>query len=71
MTSLADPATFAHLLLGLSARDLLNALVAGLTAIGLILTMLGLRAWFRYGERRLAFLFAAFLGFLAQGVLLT
>ena len=50
---------------------LLNVLGAGLTAIGLLLSVLGVRAWFRYGETRLAFLCFAFLGFLAQGLLLT
>lgn len=49
----------------------LNVAVAGLTAIGFILSVLGLRAWFRYGETRLALLFLAFLGFLSQGGLLT
>lgn len=51
--------------------ELLNAFVAGLTAVGLLLALLGLRAWLRYGEKRLALLFLAFLGFFAQGLLLT
>lgn len=50
---------------------LLNFLGAGLTAVGLLLSALGLRAWFRHGDSRLAFLFFGFLGFLIQGVLLT
>ena len=50
---------------------LLNALAAGLTGVGLLLSIMGLRAWFRFGEPRLGLLFAAFLGFFAQGVLLT
>jgi hypothetical protein len=49
----------------------LNAFVAGLTGLGLLLSILGLRAWFRYGEPRLGLLFLSFLGFLAQGLLLT
>ncbi len=50
---------------------LLNAFVASLTALGLILSVLGFRAWFRFAEPRLGLLFLAFLGFLAQGMLLT
>lgn len=50
---------------------ILNGLVAGLTAVGLVLSVLGFRAWFRFGEPRLALLFLAFLGFLGQGLLLT
>lgn len=49
----------------------LNAVVASLTGVGLVLSALGLRAWFRYGEGRLGLLFLGFLGFLAQGLLLT
>lgn len=51
--------------------ELLNAVAAALTALGLALTLLGGRAWFRYGETRLGLLFFAFLGFLAQGTLMT
>lgn len=50
---------------------LLNGFVAGVTAVGLFLALLGLRAWYRYGEPRLALLFLAFAGFLAQGLLLS
>jgi len=49
----------------------LNAVAAALTGLGLLLSLLGLRAWLRFGESRLGLLFLAFLGFLAQGVLLT
>lgn len=48
----------------------LNALAAGLTAVGFFITLLGFRAWFRYGERRLGLLFFAFFGFFVQGLLL-
>ena len=50
---------------------LLNALVAGLTAVGLILSVLGLRAFARYGEPRLGLLFLSFVGFFLQGAILT
>lgn len=50
---------------------LLNAIVATLTGVGFLLTILGLRAWLRFGDRRLGLLFFAFLGFLVQGLLLT
>lgn len=49
----------------------LNIAVAGLSAAGLVLTILGLRVWLRFGDARSALLFFAFWGFLAQGALLT
>lgn len=57
--------------MAVTSNEVLNVVVAGLTAVGLILSSLGFRAWFRHGETRLGLLFFAFLGFLAQGVLLS
>lgn len=51
--------------------EVLNAVVAAYTAVGLALSALGVRAWFRFGETRFAVLFLGFLGFFGQGVLLT
>src|SRR5688572_5425490 len=48
----------------------LNLLAGGITAVGLLLSVLGLRNWLRSGEARAALLALAFLGFLAQGLLL-
>lgn len=52
-------------------NHLLNGFAAGLTGVGLLLSALGFRAWFRFGEPRLGLLFFAFLGFLGQGLLLS
>ena len=49
----------------------LNILAGTVTATGLLLAALGLRAWARSGSARSGVLFLAFLGFLAQGVLLS
>lgn len=50
---------------------LLNVLAGTITAVGLLLCVLGLRAWLRSGDARAGLFFAAFLGFLAQGALLS
>lgn len=51
--------------------EILNIAVASLTALGLLLTLLALRAWWRFGEKTLGVLFLGFAGFLGQGLLLT
>ena len=49
----------------------INALAAFLTAGGLVLTALGARAWWRYGELRFGLLCIAYAGFLAEGLLVS